>query len=477
MSLFRKIAHNTLIQIISRIVGLALSVIVFALLTRNLSSQGFGEFSTIIAFVQFFAIIGDLGLSIIAIQFLSEAGRKNRERDFQNVFTLRTVSAIILYTLAPLISFLFPYSSTIRWGILFMSFSFFLGTLSQIISMVYQVNLKMIIPFIADFLGRIILIIGIPLVFYFHLDFTYVLLVIILNNFLQFLILLFYCKRYVPIRFACDIPVWKEIFKRCWPLASSIACTILYFKTDTLFLSVLAPVSDVGLYGAAYRVLEVLIGFPSLFLGLVLSHFSKSWSEGNHQKFKYYYQKSFDFIIMMALPLLIGTPFVAVEGMEFISGKDFAVSGHILSILIIGTAFIFLSSLYTNLLTIIHKQKRMLIGFFIAALVGLTCYSLFIPRFSYWAASWITVGIECFVALFSFSIFTLSTRIIPSLQTSAKIFASSLLMGLFLYAFPSLHIIAKLGLATTVYALSLIFFQVISKNMIKELVVLKQKSL
>lgn len=54
MSLARKIAGNAAIQLIARISGNIIGVVVVALLTRYLGQEGFGNYSTIFAYLFFF---------------------------------------------------------------------------------------------------------------------------------------------------------------------------------------------------------------------------------------------------------------------------------------------------------------------------------------------------------------------------------------------------------------------------------------
>ena len=50
----RKIAYNSVISAGARIIGLALSLIIIGLLTRYLGQDGFGYYSTVLAFLFFF---------------------------------------------------------------------------------------------------------------------------------------------------------------------------------------------------------------------------------------------------------------------------------------------------------------------------------------------------------------------------------------------------------------------------------------
>lgn len=58
----RKIAHNTIIQIIGKGLTVVFALAIFGLITRNLGQEGFGHFTTVYAFLTIFGILVDLGL-------------------------------------------------------------------------------------------------------------------------------------------------------------------------------------------------------------------------------------------------------------------------------------------------------------------------------------------------------------------------------------------------------------------------------
>src|SRR3989338_7856999 len=112
MTLTQQIAKNTLVQAIGRVIGIVFGIITLGLMTRYLGQEGFGEYTTVIAFLQFFSIIADLGLYLVAT---SELGRVPDERKFlSNVFTLRLASAVFFLILVSALVWIFPYSRIVK---------------------------------------------------------------------------------------------------------------------------------------------------------------------------------------------------------------------------------------------------------------------------------------------------------------------------------------------------------------------------
>ena len=59
---------------------------------------------------------------------------------------------------------------------------------------------------------------------------------------------------------------------------------MIYFKLDTVMLSFMKDQIDVGIYGLAYKILENLIFFPAMFVGLIMPLLSKH-AFSNRSKF------------------------------------------------------------------------------------------------------------------------------------------------------------------------------------------------
>jgi O-antigen/teichoic acid export membrane protein len=81
MGLAKKVAHNTLVQIIGKLISTGLGLFSLALITRSIGTAGFGEYTTIYTFLTFFAVIADLGLTLITVQM--KVGKQKRGRYFK----------------------------------------------------------------------------------------------------------------------------------------------------------------------------------------------------------------------------------------------------------------------------------------------------------------------------------------------------------------------------------------------------------
>ncbi len=438
MSKAQAILTHTVIQIISKGLNIALGLAAFSLLTQYLGQEGFGQYTIITTFLGIFGVMADMGLSIIAIQMMSEQPEKEGDI-FNTVLSIRIVTALIALGIAPFIALLFPYTGIVKVGIALTFLSFFFSSLIQLFTALFQQRVAMVFPSYADAVGRLILLGGVIAAMVFHRGLYEILIITVLANATQCLLLYIKARKIFPITIAIDRAIARDVFTRSWPIALSVTFNLIYLKADILILSLFRPEGDVGLYGASYRILEVLVTIPMMFMGITLSSFANAWAQKDYARFSRYLQKSFDAMIIIAVPLVVGTIIVAPDLMTFISGKEFAVSGQILRILIVASGMVFVGTLFGHLINIINAQKTMLWGYAAGAIGGLVGYLIFIPLFSFWGAAWMTVVTEGAIMVIGFIVFYRRTHLRPKLKRLPAIIAASGIMGLLVW-FSSTHL-------------------------------------
>jgi O-antigen/teichoic acid export membrane protein len=474
MSLTRKIAQNTIIQIFGKVVSTVIALIVASLLFRYLGKEGYGNYTTAMVFLQFFGIIVDMGLYIILTKKISEAGA-NEESLVGNIFTIRLLSAILFLGVAPLLVIFFPYPSVVKTGVLLVSLSFLFVTLNQVLQGVFQKHLKMIRVTVSEIFGRLVLLAGTFLAVYLEQSLTVVFLVVVLSSFTNFLFTFIFSRKFVKIRLVFDFTVWRNVFKEAYPIALAILFNLVYFKADILILSILKSQSDVGIYGAPFKILEVLVTFPAMFAGLAVPVLTQAFTEMDNDRFRRILNKSFDFLSMAALPMIVGTLFIAQPVIDLIAGADFAESVQVLQVLIITTGIIFIGNLFGNVIVVIDRQKEILKYYIAIAIISVSGCLLLIPPYSYMGAAWMTVVSQSLITLATVYVVWKKTRILPSMKFFTKVLIACAGMAIALALLQGYSLWILVIVAATVYTAILILLKGISRDLIKEIISLPPK--
>lgn len=465
MSLKRKLAYNTLMQLLAKLGTVIFGTLTIAIMTRYLGQEGFGEYSTIVAYLAFFGVLADFGLQITTVNLMSNP-KYDPYTVFKNAFTLRALSAIILFCIAPLILLLFPYSDTIKQGAFILTLNYALLALHQLLIGFFQKELAMERIALAEIIGKIVLLAGVWLAYQADWGLMGMLWVIVISTALQVLISFLATRRFMQFSWAYDMHLWKKILHDSWPIAISIIFNLVYFKADTLVLSLTRSQSEVGIYSAPYRILEILTAYPYLFIGLLFPLISTAWATKDTERFRRYFQHAFDFLVIAAIPLIIGTLPLAEKVMTLLAGKDFAISGIVLQYLIFATAIIFVNVIFSYTIVIIGKQKKLIWGYIATAVVALTGYLIFIPLYSYMAAAIITIIAELMIFAINYIVATRGIGWRPSYIIVLQSLLASGVMFVGIMLTLHLPVLVTIVLAMIVYTIALYLVGGIRKDML-----------
>lgn len=470
MNLSNQVARNTIVQIIGKTISTIAGLIALAVMARYLGQAGFGQYAIIITFLSFFGIIADLGLTLVTSQMISQP-EANEEKILNNLFSLRLISAIVFIGLGPLLVLFFPYETIVKAGVIITSLSFFFTALNQILVGYFQKNLTMAAVSAAEVISRLALLAGIVLTAFLNLGLMGVLTATVISSIISFLVHYWFSRRFIEIKWQIDARVWKEIIKKSWPLGVTIFLNLIYLRADILILSLLKSQNEVGIYGATYKIIDVLTALPFMFAGLILPVLSLNWAKRDIDKFNQVLKRSLDAMFILALPLIIGAQIVAEPLMILVAGENFQASGKVLKILILAIGFIFIGCLLAHAVIALDKQKRVIGAYVFTAITSLAGYLIFVPLYSYYGAAWVTVYSELAICLFSLYIVIKYGGFKLKLNILFKSALAAAVMGAFAYLLLNkLNLILLIFLAGLIYFISLYLFKALTKEDLKNLI-------
>ncbi|KKS43260.1 hypothetical protein A3H03_02200 [Candidatus Kuenenbacteria bacterium RIFCSPLOWO2_12_FULL_42_13] len=477
MRLASKIALNTIVHTAGKFGASIVGLLIVAILTRHLGVSGYGQYITVFSYLFFFAVLSDLGLYVVVVNELKRS-RFGEEVFLNNIFTLRASSATALMILASGLVWFFPYDITIKLGVVFASIAIWLNLLDQIMVAFFQNRADMKRVAIAEIVGKLVILVLTVAAVYNKMGLITILIITVVGGLVNCVINFNYLLKFVRVKLAFNQEVWKEIFKLSWPVAVTSVFSLIYFKVDTLFLSVL-PVNEiyaatrseaVGIYGAPYKILEVLIGWPAIFMGLVSPSLSKAWAENRAEDFKRLFKRALAGLLMVVLPMIVGAAVLAKPLIAFVAGQEFAQSAPILQILIWATGIIFLSHLTTYALIALNKQKEMIKYYILAAVLAVAGYLFFIPSYSYFAAAVITVLVEFFMLITTTVLLRRNMAIGVDLKLLGKAALATLVMGMVLWFFRDVNVVILAIVGAGVYLLMLYLLKGMDREVMREMV-------
>jgi O-antigen/teichoic acid export membrane protein len=447
MSMARKILSNTFIQVTGKIFGALVSVLIVKLITNFLTVEGYGQYVSIYEFLAFFGILADLGLFTIAVREMAKDDTKINYI-MGNILSLRTIVAFLAMLLAVLAAFLIPqYDGTfIPMGIAIASLSVFFSILNGTVSSVLQVHLKMQYPTIGLMVGKIVsFLYMLYVVFYAYKEpsaeaFYQLLWAGVIGNSFMVLITWMAASRYAKIRFLFDFPYWKNTIWKALPYGLALILNMVYFRIDSILLLILKDAKEVGLYGVPMRILDILSIIPVYFMNSVLPVLTRKL-KSNMDEAKEVVQHSFDFLMAMSVPIVIGAQVLAYPLIFIISSPEFLTDLSIgfygsdvaLRILVFAMWLAFLSAVFTFTLIAIGYQGKLLYISAAGALFNMVSNFFVIPEWGFRGAAVTSIISELIIFIAAAAMLHRYLPVTIHIKNSAKILVSGLVMGAVVY--------------------------------------------
>lgn len=439
----QSISYNFGIATLGRVVVNGIGILIVGILTRNLGVVGFGHYSAIMAYLFIFSILADMGLHSILVREISKHD-DHEESIVRKIFTLRLGLVILAVALADILIWFFPYDPIIKWGVVIVSPFIILLSMVQIMLGVFQKHLRVYWVSIADMVMRITQLgLLLLLLVYDKLTLTSFLVVVLLAEIVHFGLVYIFSRKLVSIKLSIDFEYWKRILKTSLPIAASLVFTILYFRLDTIFLTYLRPPEEVGIYAVGYKILELVIFIPALYIGLVMPFLSK-YAMANKKAFVDTLKKAFNVLAILAFPAVVYLFILSGSITRLVGGEAFVLSGGVLQILTVAIFMIFFGNLGGNALIALDLQKKGMWIYLSGAVFNIITNIIFIPEYGYIAAAWTTVITEIIVTIAMFVVILRATRSSLPVATIFKALGAALVMGISIFPFADNLLIATI---------------------------------
>lgn len=405
-SLRRIVAGNTVSQVVGRVVSSVAILILSILIAKRYGPEGYGDFVKITTYVGFFYLIADFGLNAV---YLQRTVGKTKDvahtaaTAWRMLLGLRLVISTLLVGVAIVILHFLPagtgqgYTPLVRFGIWLLVPITIAQAITNTTNAFFQKILRYDLSTVAQNAGSVaLLLFAVFLSAWTPLTGPLLgVVAVIAGSLVTSLIALWL----VRVRMGAVAPMasgseFLTYLRIGTPLGLTLIFNLVYFHSDSVVLTLTRSTTEVGIYGLAFKVFELLLVLPIFFMNSVYPLLLKSMDERSAGQSKIFV-RSLEFLlvssVVLGLGVWIGAPLVTLVR------PDFAPSIVPLRILILGLPVFFVSSLFMWFLIARKQQAALLTIHGVAMLANIVLNIVFIPRYGYTAAAWITVISELFV--------------------------------------------------------------------------------
>lgn len=198
---------------------------------------------------------------------------------------------------------------------------------------------------------------------------------------------------------------FKRHFKAVMVFFAMSCATVIYTNLDTVMLGFMKTDEEVGYYNAAVKVKTILVSVVTSLGAVLLPRLSYYVEQGKKEEFERLAKKAMNFVILLAMPLMIYFILFAREGILFLSGSAF--ENAVLPMQIIMPTLLLIGM--TNVMGIqilvpTGKEKMVLVSEIAGAVTDLTANIILIPQFASAGAAAGTLFAELVVWIIQFAV-------------------------------------------------------------------------
>ncbi|CAN5133640.1 hypothetical protein BH11PAT4_BH11PAT4_1600 [soil metagenome] len=433
MSLATQVARNTIAQVVGRVLTTLLSLGTVAVLNQALGAERWGLLSSVTLFGTFFAVVADMGLTT---HYLREgAQRKDMKSLTANVFAFRVVSAAVLLSIAPLAASFIPAYQGLVLPVALIAVGQFVLLFNQVFVSIFQLELVMAKASIGDVVGRFLI---------FILSYTALkgakpedqlvlaCSIVIVGGLINLFISYLFSRKYVVVQFKLSASQFGETLRAVLPLALLAILTVLHFKVDSFLLVLLRDPIEVGIYANSYKIMEILLVLPSMFVGSLFPAFSEALGTRN-ERLSQLFASACSLLIWAVLPLVLFTSMFAPYIIAVLTRENIFLAADALQVLSFALIAWFIGTLLSHVMILARKQK-VLVKLKVSMLaLNVVANLMVIPMYGFMGAAWVTVITETVSTVTLLIIVRRQLGLSISLKTEARGLLVALGFGFILF--------------------------------------------
>jgi O-antigen/teichoic acid export membrane protein len=430
MSYARRVAYNTVAQVVGRVLTTIVSLATVSLLNATLAPQGWGQYVAITTYLGFFAVIADMGLNLYYLRELSRRPEEGNQITAKFLGFRLITAALVLFGITPLIALTIPVYQQFLGPIILLSVGQFFLTLNQMCVTVVQARLMMDRAMVADFVGRLAILVGTAIVVTqapAEMRLLMAIAIVVAGNFLNLLVNLWFIRGMVRFRPQFAWREWPAIFLAVLPMGAMAVLGMIHFRADSVMLTLLRPEVEVGIYGNAYKVLEIVVTLPAMFVGGLFPEMNQLIKRGS-DALQPMLQKAFDLLVFAAIPVVTGLILVAPQIIAILTRNNVVESALSLQILTLAMLPLFFGTLMAHALLAVEKQKALSFVELGAVVANISLNLYLIPRFTYYGAASATVVTELLTTAITIWLVARVVGFLPQLRTVWPALAGAIAM-------------------------------------------------
>lgn len=157
-----------------------------------------------------------------------------------------------------------------------------------------------------------------------------------------------------------DAAQWRRLLAQGIPVAAAYMLALIYFRVLLLLLSLSSDAIETGIFGTSLRVFELLLGFPTLAVGVALPVLAAS--RANPARLRYQVDRLIQGSVVLGALVTLFVVIGAQPIIEILGGDEYAPAAGILRLHVLAFTVVFVSNVASTTLIALRHQRAVVIG-------------------------------------------------------------------------------------------------------------------
>ena len=465
MNVALRVAKNSIALLSGQIYGVVINLLAISLIARHLPLDTFGEYGFILAVCVTLSMIGDTGINRIAIREMA----RERETEGKNKILMATIInkaflSILSFAAMMFVVWIFFGSARIILVTTLCALATIIKIIGDIPEAVFKAHEQMKYNAYLKIVEDTSYIIGILVVVSLDYGLYGIFMALLLSAVIRIISGVWILSRnfFLP-RLEWDLHLAIWLFKEAFPIGINRIFRKAGLRIDTVILALLRTKQEVGIFHGIYRIILIASVIPFNITETLFPIFSR-YARDSHDSLRMAFEKSFKFLVILVLPLILTIFLWAEYIIHFFLGEKFSMAVPLMQVLVLLLGFRFFTILCTKILNASNQQRHATYASGIALGVNVVLDFILIYFFGYMGAALATLigDITLFVVSMVYvKKFVCTFELRPIIGKPLLFF---FMAGIAAFALKGVHFPLAILLAISIYTVPLFIFKVFEKS-------------
>lgn len=348
------------LRVAGYVVGVVVTVFSAALLFRHLGVDDGGRYVTVLSLVVIASGLVDFGLTTIGVRELAVRPPDEAHRFIRNLVGLRIALTAVGLAGAVAFAAIAGYPSEMVLGTLLAGIGMLAAAAQGTLAANLMVDLRLGWLAAIELLRQVVVAATVVILVLAGAGLVGFLATPIPAGFLVLFLTVLLVRRDVPVMPAFDFHEWRHVLAQMAPYAAATALAAVYLRAAVIIVSLFTNATETGYYGASFRVVEVLLAIPGLFVSAAFPIFARA-ARDDHDRLGYGVQRMYETGLLLgawvAAVLVVGAPFV----IDVIAGPEFTPAAGVLRIQAFALLATFAGSAFLYALLPLHRTRALML--------------------------------------------------------------------------------------------------------------------